>query len=473
MSDDVAIIVSKSDDESPPPKVLHKENSNLSGAATPAIILSPAPSPDHSKEEEQKTEETKEKQSEPDKTPTPVQKEETQESMVQQETANSSNLTELLLLILKKLLWFEKYFVSFSAPSSKFALKSLHYLKFTWCFLKFIFVTQFLPNLFRSETFVFLSMYQSVAFYVFELRNPWKVKTTTGSESDQGTSSPVVVVLYGDKGQSELVVIGENEDFKFTESKTDEFDFLSYVEGFELLTLFPWKKNWKIHIRIEENIGEVYKVRVGFKDAENEMSWYEGSTEAPSWFLEKMEITDVTSNKVYEFEANQWIWFDGYNDFWREFPVKKPKKEDELLVLQYHVDVYTSNEPNAGTDANVYVQIFGERGDTGRRRLLSSQSNTRKFEQGAIDQFEIEAVDLGKLEKVKVGHDGENPGSGWMLEKIVCFRALIVHAVYQPSNLTVVHHTLFLLTLLSVIYSKCIIVFKFILLNVFQTSHED
>lgn len=43
-----------------------------------------------------------------------------------------------------------------------------------------------------------------------------------------------------------------------------------------------------------------------------------------------MEITDVKSNKVYEFEAYQWIWFDGYNDFWREFPVKKPKKEDEL-----------------------------------------------------------------------------------------------------------------------------------------------
>lgn len=84
MSDDVAIIVSKSDDESPPPKVLHKENSNLSGAATPAIILSPAPSPDHSKEEEQETEETKNKQSESDKTPTPVQKEQTQESVVQQ-----------------------------------------------------------------------------------------------------------------------------------------------------------------------------------------------------------------------------------------------------------------------------------------------------------------------------------------------------------------------------------------------------
>lgn len=48
-----------------------------------------------------------------------------------------------------------------------------------------------------------------------------------------------------------------------------------------------------LQIGIEENIGEVYKVRVGFKDAENEMSWYEGSTEAPSWFLEKVNIMTV------------------------------------------------------------------------------------------------------------------------------------------------------------------------------------
>lgn len=67
--------------------------------------------------------------------------------------------------------------------------------------------------------------------------NPWKVKTTTGSETDQGTSSPVVLVLYGNKGQSEPVVIGESEDFKFTESKTDEFD-VSVISLVSFLCLY-------------------------------------------------------------------------------------------------------------------------------------------------------------------------------------------------------------------------------------------
>ena len=37
----------------------------------------------------------------------------------------------------------------------------------------------------------------------------------------------------------------------------------------------------------------------------------------------------------------------------------------------------------AGTDANVYITIYGERGDTGKRKLLSS-NNENKFEIGQV-----------------------------------------------------------------------------------------
>jgi hypothetical protein len=33
--------------------------------------------------------------------------------------------------------------------------------------------------------------------------------------------------------------------------------------------------------------------------------------------------------------------------------------------------------------------------------------------------FELNAVDLGDLTKVKVSHDGSGMGSGWFLEKVV------------------------------------------------------
>ena len=35
------------------------------------------------------------------------------------------------------------------------------------------------------------------------------------------------------------------------------------------------------------------------------------------------------------------------------------------------------------------------------------------------DVFEIGAVDLGKLSKLKIRHDGSGPGSGWKLDRIV------------------------------------------------------
>lgn len=35
------------------------------------------------------------------------------------------------------------------------------------------------------------------------------------------------------------------------------------------------------------------------------------------------------------------------------------------------------------------------------------------------DVFEIPAVDLGQLTKVKVTHDGAGPGSGWLLDKVI------------------------------------------------------
>jgi len=50
------------------------------------------------------------------------------------------------------------------------------------------------------------------------------------------------------------------------------------------------------------------------------------------------------------------------------------------------VEVYTANLPDAGTDANVYLMLVGERGDTGHRRLLKSLSNdlSRPFQLGQV-----------------------------------------------------------------------------------------
>lgn len=58
-----------------------------------------------------------------------------------------------------------------------------------------------------------------------------------------------------------------------------------------------------------------------------------------------------------------------------------------LLVsteVEYIVKVYTGTERFAGTDANVFICIYGEKGDTGERQLKDSSTNTNKFEEGQV-----------------------------------------------------------------------------------------
>ena len=52
-------------------------------------------------------------------------------------------------------------------------------------------------------------------------------------------------------------------------------------------------------------------------------------------------------------------------------------------VHNYQVEVYTRDEPDAGTDAEISITIEGFRGDTGKRRLLVSQ-NAKKFQPGQV-----------------------------------------------------------------------------------------
>lgn len=40
----------------------------------------------------------------------------------------------------------------------------------------------------------------------------------------------------------------------------------------------------------------------------------------------------------------------------------------------------------AGTDANVFLTIYGDLGDTGERKLAKSENNKNKFERGEVCQ---------------------------------------------------------------------------------------
>lgn len=63
----------------------------------------------------------------------------------------------------------------------------------------------------------------------------------------------------------------------------------------------------------------------------------------------------------------------------------------------YHLAIKTGDEKNAGTDANVWVQVYGDKGDTGHVQLKKSGMMENLFERGQTDYFTLEAGDVGKV----------------------------------------------------------------------------
>ena len=56
-----------------------------------------------------------------------------------------------------------------------------------------------------------------------------------------------------------------------------------------------------------------------------------------------------------------------------------------VSVLQYYIEVCTSEEEmNASTDSNVFVTLYGSNADSGRRHLLHSKSDTKRFQTGQV-----------------------------------------------------------------------------------------
>jgi lipoxygenase homology domain-containing protein 1 len=79
----------------------------------------------------------------------------------------------------------------------------------------------------------------------------------------------------------------------------------------------------------------------------------------------------------------------------------KVHKRPSLPEITYKITVNTSDIKMAGTDANVFIQIFGKEVDTGKVLLKNSKLHKNKFERAQTDEFEIRAVDVRKIEKIK------------------------------------------------------------------------
>ena len=80
--------------------------------------------------------------------------------------------------------------------------------------------------------------------------------------------------------------------------------------------------------------------------------------------------------------------------------------------------VTTSDLRGAGTDANVFFVLYG---DKGKSQEINLDNKTDNFERGSVDKFKTDIKDVGVPYKIRIGHDNSKAYSDWHLSKVSYF----------------------------------------------------
>nr|KAG5694178.1 hypothetical protein BaRGS_016024 [Batillaria attramentaria] len=206
----------------------------------------------------------------------------------------------------------------------------------------------------------------------FRFAKEYEIVTVTGDVMNGGTNANVFLTLFGKTGTTRKIHLKNNTKTLFDRGTTDVFKVRANCVG-------PMKK-----VRIEhDNTG------IG-----------------AGWYLERVVVTDLHNHQwKYFFPCGQWLAKnEGDGAICRD-----------LIASKYKVTVFTGEKRGAGTDANVYITLFGEFGDSGEKKLTKKLRNN--FERGRQDEFLLECPKLGRLERVRIGHDNSGFGPGWFLDK--------------------------------------------------------
>ncbi|CAF4868842.1 unnamed protein product, partial [Rotaria sp. Silwood1] len=204
------------------------------------------------------------------------------------------------------------------------------------------------------------------------------------------TNAQVILVLYGDNRKSRNIKVERNSD-TLQQGHCDKF---------------------KADIN---DVGIPFKLRVSLKNKNLSISWH----------LDRIQMEALKTDQEYIFHCRKWLSkTEDDKQMIRELPAEGLDISRSLPIVKYIVDVYTENKIGAGTDGNIFINIYGECGDTGVRPLEYSLKNQ-------VDNFIIEAVSLKLIRKVRIGRDGIGAGSGWFSNKVVVHQE---DGRYEPTT---------------------------------------
>ncbi|CAF1459513.1 unnamed protein product, partial [Rotaria sordida] len=237
-------------------------------------------------------------------------------------------------------------------------------------------------------------------FLIYYLVTSYEIIVYTGDKRGAGTNSQVYITLFGKAGKRTEKIHLKNSNNKdpFERNQTDKF----YVKG--------------------DYIGELIKLCIE----------HDNTGLSSGWFLDRIVVTDLHDPKTKYFATcNQWLAKDeGDKQISRELMLNKQTSEIKGNN-QYKITVYTGDKRGAGTDADVFITLYGNSAETGPIKL---DNKTNHFEAGKKDEFTIECPNVGVLNKILIAHNDKGLASGWFLDRIL-IEDINAHHTYEfPCN---------------------------------------
>ncbi|VDO04174.1 unnamed protein product [Rodentolepis nana] len=212
----------------------------------------------------------------------------------------------------------------------------------------------------------------------------YTLHTVTGEILKADTNATVLISLVGDAGETQFVPLKDSPSPSgpFRLGQEDIFQFQA-----------PF-------------IGKMKMAKILLERKDTNATWY----------LKKLSLTVNEFSLRYFFNVERWLSLN-HNEDKMEFSLQPTSVERLFNVVPYEITFYTGHEIGSGTDALVYLQLYGDRGAL-RTETMLFNSDGKKFGTGETVTFNVYTSEVGDITKIRVGHNGQGPSANWLLEKI-------------------------------------------------------
>ena len=200
----------------------------------------------------------------------------------------------------------------------------------------------------------------------------YEMEIYTGSLPGSGLKSKIEMSIIGEKTYTNFIDLSQSLDKN--ELKTGHKERITFIA---------------------EDVGKIKEIKLRTR----------GSILTSNWFLNIVQLKKTQNRNFMTFPFHRWIYSE-----------KIYSSTNKLA--EYIIKLYTGDVAYSGTDANVFMKLFGTKGSS-EEIALNELIPRNAFESGNIDYIKLACNDLGNIIKVKIWHDDKWLGDGWFLNKVI------------------------------------------------------